>query len=105
MNPEFFGRGSWLYIFICFYIYEDVEEIKYILEIIINSLPCSDCRNHTFEHMKKNKIFESTVLLYIFHFFVELYNKFHTKKIDRTKFDDELNFKLNKKYLFDTIIS
>jgi hypothetical protein len=83
----------------------NVESLKKRLNIIINSLPCEECRQHALKHMQVNNIFNSDCFFYIFHFFLELRNKFYDNKIDRRLFNTKQDFNKNETLFFSKIIN
>ncbi|AKS26456.1 putative FAD-linked sulfhydryl oxidase [Diachasmimorpha longicaudata entomopoxvirus] len=108
MNPVIWGRGTWVFLFIFIYRFrngKDIEDFKYLLNIFLGSLPCEECKTNCMESMNKNKIYDTDDFLVIFHFFLELYNKFHKQNpIDRTRFENYAELETNKKYLFDQML-
>lgn len=83
---------------------DNLELLKKRLMQIINGLPCANCRKHSLKAMEDNSIMSSSSFLYIFHFFIELRNKFYKKKIDRTMFDTTVDLEKNHGYLLYTLV-
>lgn len=85
--------------------YFNVESLKSKLNLIINGLPCEECKQHALKHMSINNVFNSNCFFYIFHFFLELRNKFYENKIDRALFETEEDFIKNETLFFSKIIN
>lgn len=81
------------------------EELKKKINYIINGLPCEECKTHAKEHISKNNIYESDSFLYIFHFFIELRNRFYPNEIDRSLFETKDDLIKNEDYFFYRIIN
>lgn len=85
--------------------YFNVESLKSKLNLIINGLPCEECKQHALKHMSINNVFNSNCFFYIFHFFLELRNRFYENKIDRALFETEEDFIKNETLFFSKIIN
>lgn len=85
--------------------YNNIEQLKKKLNHIIQGLPCEECKQHSLALMKANNIFNSQCFFYIFHFFIELRNKFYSNIIDRSLFNTDFDIIKNEKILFSKIIN
>lgn len=85
--------------------HNNIESLKKKLNLIINGLPCDECRQHALKHMHVNNIFNSDSFFYIFHFFLELRNRFYENRIDRALFETEEDFIKNETLFFSKIIN
>lgn len=83
----------------------NVESLKKRLNLIINGLPCEECKEHALKHMQINNVFNSNCFFYIFHFFLELRNRFYENEIDRGLFETEQDFIKNETLFFSKIIN
>lgn len=83
MNPEFWGNGTWFFIFIViFKYYNTLELLKRLIYKICENLPCKECVKHSLENLSKNNIISCDNSYRILLFFVHLRNQFkiHSKK-------------------------
>lgn len=81
-----------------------MEILKNKILLIINSLPCLQCKDHSILLLNKNNILNTNSFLYMFHFFIELRNSFYPNKIDRALFNNMSDISQNKDYLLFNII-
>lgn len=83
----------------------NVEQLKKKLSYVINALPCEECKQHSLHHMNANRIFESSSFFYIFHFFLELRNRFYENEIKRTLFNTRDDLLKNESFLFSKLMN
>lgn len=101
MDPKLWGAGAWLIIFELIYLFinkvnndqsiymYEIEKLKKTLYIICSTLPCPTCSEHARKNINDNSIMSQTNINIILHFFIELYNKFHSyNTIDRKKINN-----------------
>lgn len=81
----------------------NLESLKKKINIMIEGLPCDECRMHTKIFLNKNNIYNSTSMYYIFHFFIELRNSFYENKIQRSMFDNPKDCIKNKELFFNIL--
>lgn len=82
----------------------NTEHLKNKLSKIINSLPCEECKTHATEHIHINHVYNSDSFFYIFHFFLELRNRFYKNTIDRNLFETYDDFTKNEGFFFLSLI-
>ncbi|QKE44557.1 putative FAD-linked sulfhydryl oxidase [Yalta virus] len=83
----------------------NVEQLKKKIHYIIHSLPCEECKQHSLRHIGVNHIFESISFFYIFHFFLELRNRFYPNVIQRTMFNNGKDLLRNEKMLLQKLLN
>lgn len=81
-----------------------LELLKHKLSIIISSLPCNECKQHSNDSMIENNIYNSDSIYVILHFFIELRNKFYRNKIDRLALKNVINIITNEKIILRQIL-
>lgn len=81
-----------------------LELLKKKISIIIASLPCNECKQHSNNAIIENNIYNADSIYIILHFFIELRNKFYVNKIDRLSLKNVINIIKNEKNVLRCIL-
>jgi hypothetical protein len=81
-----------------------LELLKKKISIIISSLPCNECKQHSNHAIIENNIYNATSIYVILHFFIELRNNFYNNKIDRLSLKNVINIIENEKKVLREIL-